>query len=201
MASENGGPFTVKTFARWAIVVPLHMCNKEHSTVSCIRVAVKGVGSDRPFDHHSIEDKVREIVTPQALNEMFELVLSERTDDRKQVHSQEQKKFLKIVSEGVQRTDEGLPFRSCDIRFPDNKEQVLQRAYWLKRKLKKNNAFYEDYVKFLADIITKGYAKKVPPDRLNAVTSKVWYIPHHGVGHPRISGSFSIVVRGLMALR
>ena len=170
---------------------PLHMCNKEHSTVSCSRVAVKEVGSDRPFDHHfMVEDKVKEIVTPQALNKMFELDFNERPDDKKQGHSQEDKKFLKIVSEGIQRTDDGhyeipLPFRSCDIRFPGNKEQVLQRAYWLKRKLKKNSAFYEDYVKFKADIITKGYAGKVPPDRLNSVTNNVWYIPHHGVYHSR----------------
>ncbi|XP_074606450.1 uncharacterized protein LOC141859501 [Acropora palmata] len=191
VASENGGPFAVKTFAGWAIVGPLHMCNKEHSTVSCSRVAVKEVGSDRPFDHHfMVEDKVKEIVTPQALNKMFELDFSEKPDDKKQGHSQEDKKFLKIVSEGIQRTDDGhyeipLPFRSRDVCSPGNKEQVLQRAYWLKRKLKKNSAFYEDYVKFMADIITKGYARKVPPDRLNAVTNKVWYIPHHGVYRSR----------------
>ena len=89
VASENGGPFAVKTFAGWAIVGPLHMCNKEHSTVSCSRVAVKEVGSDRPFDHHfMVEDKVKEIVTPQALNKMFELDFSERPDDKKQGHSQ-----------------------------------------------------------------------------------------------------------------
>ena len=43
----------------------------------------------------------------------------------------------------------------------------------------------KDYVKFMADIITKEYARKVPPDRLNAVTNKVWYIPPHGVYHSR----------------
>ena len=195
MASENGGPFAVKTFAGWAIVGPLHMCNKEHSTVSCSRVAVKEVGSDRPFDlHFMVEDKVKEIVTPQALNKMFKLDFSERPDNKKQGHSQEDKKFLKIVSEGIQRTDDGhyeipLPF----ICFPGNKEQVLHRAYWLKRKLKKNSAFYEDYVKFMADIITKGYARKVPPDRLNAVTNKVWYIPHHGVYHSRKAEKIRVV--------
>ena len=134
VAGENGGPFVVKTFAGWAIVGPLHMCNKEHSTVSCSRVAVKEVGLDIPFDHHfMVEDKVKEIVTPQALNKMFELDFSERPDDKKQGHSQEDKKFLKIVSEGIQRTDDGhygnpLPFRSRDVRFPGNKEQVLLRA-------------------------------------------------------------------------
>ena len=57
----------------------------------------------------------------------------------------------------------------------------------MKRKPKKNSAFrvYEDYVKFMLDILTKGYARKFLPDRLNAVTSEVWYIPHHGVYHPR----------------
>ena len=93
VASENGGPFAVKTFAGWAIVGPLHMCNKEHSTVSCSRVAVKEVGSDRPFEHHfMVEDKfkVKEIVTPQALNKMFELDFSERPNDKKQALSRRQ---------------------------------------------------------------------------------------------------------------
>ena len=44
----------------------LHMCKKEHSTVSCSRVAVKEIGSDRPFDHHfMVEDKVRDRTLPR----------------------------------------------------------------------------------------------------------------------------------------
>ena len=83
LASKDGGPFVIKTFAGWAIVGPLHMCNEEHPAVDCHRVAAVEVSSGRHLDHHfMVENKVREIVTPQAVNKMFELDFSERTDDK-----------------------------------------------------------------------------------------------------------------------
>ena len=149
VASENGGPFAVKTFAGWAIVGPLNMCNKEHSTVNCNRIATKEIGSKRLFDHHfMVEDRVKEIVTPQALNEMFELDFSERSKGKELEHSQEDRKFLQMVNEGVTRTDDGhyeipLPLRLRNVRFPGNREQVLHRAYRLKKKLNRNSAFMQ----------------------------------------------------------
>ena len=63
-----------------------------------------------------MEDKVKEIVTPQALIRMFELDFPERSDERAHQYSQEDKKFLEIVNKGIKRTDDGhyeipLPFR------------------------------------------------------------------------------------------
>ena len=52
VASEYGGPLAVENFAGWAIVGTLYVCNKEHSTVSCSRVAVKEVGLHKPYGHH-----------------------------------------------------------------------------------------------------------------------------------------------------
>ncbi|XP_070554735.1 uncharacterized protein [Ptychodera flava] len=37
----------------------------------------------------------------------------------------------------------------------------------------------------MADIIEKGYAIQVPNDELDRDDGKVWYIPHHGVYHPK----------------
>jgi len=65
LASEDGGPFVIKTVARWAIVGPLYACNEDHPTVNCHRVAGREVCSRRHLDHHfMVENKVREIVTP-----------------------------------------------------------------------------------------------------------------------------------------
>ena len=159
VASENGGPYTINTFAGWAIVRPLNLSKKDHQTVNCNRIAVVEVGSEKPLDHHfAVEDKVKEIVTPQALIRMFELDFPERSDEIAHQYSQEDKKFLEIVNKGMKRTDDGhykisLPFRSKDVHLPDNKEQVFQKACWLKRKLAKNKKFHEDYVNFMNDII------------------------------------------------
>ena len=40
VASENGGPYAIKTFAGWAIVGPLNLSKKDHQTVNCNRIAV-----------------------------------------------------------------------------------------------------------------------------------------------------------------
>ena len=183
VASENGGPYAINTFAGWAIVRPLNLSKKDHQTVNCNRIAVVEVGSEKPLDHHfAVEDKVKEIVTLQALIRMFELDFPERSDERAHQYSQEDKKFLEIVNKGIGRTDDGhyeipLPFRSKDVHLPDNKEQVFQRACWLKRKLARNNKFHEDYVNFMNGIILKGFARKVPQDRVPARSGQVCSLP------------------------
>lgn len=42
--------------------------------------------------------------------------------------------------------------------------------------MERNEKFKQEYTKFLEDVISNGYAEKVP---------HVFYIPHHGVYHPR----------------
>jgi len=174
------------------------MCNEEHPSVNCHRVAAKEVCSGRHLDHHfMVENKVKEIVTPQVLNKMFELDFSERTDDKEQGHSQEDKKFLKIVTQGIWHTEESLykiplPFRH-DVCFPENKEQVPQRAHCLRKKLINNETFYKDYVNFMNSIIAKGFARKVPSDRLFAKTGQLWYIPHHGVYHAKKPNKIRVI--------
>lgn len=59
-----------------------------------------------------------------------------------------------------------------------------QRLQSLKRKFDKNASFKADYVTFLKDMIQSGYAELVPENQLMD-NENVWYIPHHGVYHPR----------------
>ena len=37
----------------------------------------------------------------------------------------------------------------------------------------------------MQDVLAKGYAEVVPSEQLVTESGKVWYIPHHGVYHPR----------------
>lgn len=60
-----------------------------------------------------------------------------------------------------------------------------QRADNLKRKLKKNHDFHEDYILFMKGIIEKGYAEKIPAEQISGSDGHVWYIPHHGLYHPK----------------
>lgn len=60
-----------------------------------------------------------------------------------------------------------------------------QRVDYLKRKLKRNPDLHTDYILFMKDITDKGYAEKIPTKQLSRCDGRVWYIPNHGVYHPK----------------
>ena len=57
-----------------------------------------------------VENKVREIVTTQALNKMFELDFSEWADDKELGYSQEDKKFLTYQEKQLNIDNNGALF-------------------------------------------------------------------------------------------
>ena len=86
-----------------------------------------------------------------------------------------------------------LPFKDREGSVPNKKSQALQRANWLKKKLERDPRLSEDYKTFMADIVAKGYARKVPLEQINLQNGNVWYIPHHGVYHPYKPGKIRVV--------
>lgn len=69
--------------------------------------------------------------------------------------------------------------------MPNNRVIAEQGTFNLKKKFLKNPSLHQDYITFMSDMITKGYAEKVPDEDLSCNNGKVWYIPHHGVYHPK----------------
>ena len=56
----------------------------------------------------------------------------------------------------------------------------------------KDELFHKEYTNFFTDVIRKGYAEEVPQHQLNRGNGQVWYIPHHGVHHPK-KGTLRVV--------
>ena len=111
-------------------------------------------------------------------------------------YSQDDLKFMKILKEGIHQLDDGhyempLPFRELDPNLPNNKSLVLHRLKKLKIRFQKDQRYRDDYVKFMQDNIQSGYAEKVLP--IPSGRSNVWYIPHHGVYHPKKPGKIRVV--------
>ena len=50
-----------------------------------------------------------------------------------------------------------LPLRNPVLIMPNNRTMVEKRANYLKRQFMKNKKFFEDYQKFMNDILQKGY--------------------------------------------
>ena len=166
--SENGGPYATRTLLGWAINGPLLRVSKVRCTSNF---------------YVNAEVKLNQVVM-DAINRDF----SESISDVKTEMSREETQFMTSVEKTVTLKNGhyviALPFKNQDHRMPNNKEQVEQRARWLKLKLLKNPKLLEDYKKFINNLLKKSYAQKVPPERLGRKDGKVWYIPHHGVYHP-----------------
>ena len=108
--------------------------------------------------------------------------------DEKTEMSQDELLFMQNAEETVKPKDGhyqiSLPFKDREVSIPNNKSQTLQHANWLKKKLERDPKLPGDYKTFMADIVAKGHARKVPLEQMNLENGNVWYIPHHGVYHP-----------------
>ena len=52
-----------------------------------------------------------------------------------------------------------LPLRNPALIIPNNRTRVDKKANYLKKQFMKNKKFFEDYQKFINDILQKGYAR------------------------------------------
>ena len=83
-----------------------------------------------------------------------------------------------------------MPFKHEDVRLPCNEYQAAQRLSYLKRKFDKNEEFKADYIRFMEEIIAKGYARK---STMRATPGQTWYLPHQGVYHSNKPGKVRVI--------
>ena len=140
---------------------------------------------------------VHESITPSQMTQMMELEFVER-NSKEESFSQEDSKFLKILKEGIHQLDDGhyempLPFKSSSPYLENNKSLAIHCLRQLKRKLKSDSLYANDYNALMQDIIPKGNDERVPVSELFPSDGAVYYIPHHGVYHPQKTGKIRVV--------
>ena len=165
--SSDGGPYACKTLLGWTVY---GMNNKSSLPLTITRTRVE----------ENLDDQL-----VQLYNQDF----TERIIDDKPEKSIQDKQFLMDVNNTIRFSDGhyevGLPFKNETVQLPNNKGQALQRIGHLRARFKRNQDFYEDYNTFMNDTISKNYATKIPVEELDGPQGRTWYIPHHGVYHPR----------------
>ena len=82
-----------------------------------------------------------------------------------------------------------LPFKERPYML-DNRTLAEIRLNHLKRRLSRDERYKEDYVKYMSDIIERGDAEEAKDDGL---PGEKWYIPHHGIYHPKKPGKLRVV--------
>ncbi|XP_076839331.1 uncharacterized protein LOC143484479 [Brachyhypopomus gauderio] len=170
---QAGGPYAVKTAIGWVVNGPIRKDLNETEN------------EPRPFSVNKISLMEIERLLVQQYNADF----PERSYDDKKEMSQEDKIFMRCVEKtSILENGHyiiGLPFRNEKLQMPNNRCVAEQRIAFLLRKFKRNAEFFEDYKGFMETIIGKGYAVQVPTHQLNRDDKRVFYIPHHGVYHPK----------------
>jgi hypothetical protein len=112
--------------------------------------------------------------------------------------SVEDRRFQTKVKEGIHKRDDGhfeipLPFKQEEVKLPNNRKMAVKRLTRLKRKMMSDARYKADYVAFMNNMIDKGYAERVPTDENTQIDNPKWYIPHHGVYHPKKPGKIRVV--------
>ena len=141
--------------------------------------------------------RTKEVLNPFQISEMFELDFSERLACTRTL-SQEDKTFLNRLEEGIHQRSDGhyempLPLRDDMPNLPNNKSLALRRLHKLGQRFEDDVKYRDDYTTFMNEIIAKGYAEKVPKEEASYDHGNVWYIPHHGVYHPKKPGKIRVM--------
>ena len=80
--------------------------------------------------------------------------------------------------------------KNPDVKLANNRKVAERRLLYLKKRLTKDDRFHQQYTEFMQDILEKGYAKE---SKSTPQYGRVWYLPHHGVYHPRKLDKITVV--------
>lgn len=88
----------------------------------------------------------------------------------------EDRQFMKSVSQSIELFDGhyciDLPLKKRDVMFPNNYVVASLRSQFLKRKFKRNSAFYMDYKKIPASEIEETLAESGKSHTMGCITHK-----------------------------
>ena len=165
----------------------------------CHRIMSREIGSNPPTSLSFVPKvQFKEEINPHAVKKMFEMDFSEHNSSQEAL-SKEDRKFLTIVESGICHCEDGhyempLLLRVPAPTLPNNREVAFRHLIQLKRRFKSDRKYKDDYTAFTERVINNGFAEKVPHIEAESggragpgcsEEGRVWYIPHHGVYHPK----------------
>ncbi|XP_060799417.1 uncharacterized protein LOC132901020 [Neoarius graeffei] len=166
--SQNGGPYAVRTLLGWVVNGPFRSTAGIRTSVTVNRISVEGL---------------EKLIISQYNQDFQENASEEKTE-----MSVEDKRFLQMANEAVLENGHyslKLPFRKASVHMPSNRKMAEQRLNSLKRKMARNDQFKQEYTAFITDFFDNNYAEEVPQGELQQPAGATWFLPHHGVYHPK----------------
>lgn len=173
--SQDNGPYAVRTMFGWTVNGPLK--------------GVTIIGDDAADQSPVTVNRIAVMKLEELWKQQFKADFPETVHEEQTGMSKEDQQFMNYMSHSAKLINGhyyiGLPFRDADVVMPRNRRIAEQRALTLQRKFKVNSSFHAEYTTFMEDVIYKGYAERVPVAELERCDGRLWFIPHHGVYHPK----------------
>ena len=159
------GPFAKRSRLGWCVVGPTANSDAE-SAINCYHtkiIPVTDVTTGQVSNHHfAVQEEVSDESITGFLKEMYANEFNEK-DGEKMALSHEDEVFLEIMKSGAKKREGKielpLPFRDKNLLLPNNRQQALNRAISLKRRLTKNEPLKVAYCDIMRDLVKK-YAQK-----------------------------------------
>ena len=181
---KDNDPYAKRTALGWGIIGLVsphgqHDDPEDKSDIYCNRIISREVQTllDRRMCHFALKTQAKEVLSAKQVSSMFALDFSERATEEKSL-SFEDRKFLKIVREGIHQREDGhfempLPLRKKNLELPNNKELAFSRLTKLRQRLTSDDQFRKDYIGFMKEIIASGYAERVPDEEISVDSKRV----------------------------
>ena len=203
ITGKGDDPYAIRTLLGWGIVGPVTpvkelLNDAADDEITCHRIVTQEIGQAKRIDSKFVIDtRTKEVINPYQVKQMFELEFSERNSGD-QALSQEDRRFLARVTVNIRHREDGhyempLPLKDPNTKLPINRDMASHRLKQLKRRFVSDEKYRDDYLTFMNTFIQSGYAEKVPTRNEDENTQQVWYIPHHGVYHPKKPNKIRVV--------
>ena len=188
----DGGPYAFRSQLGWCVNGALTKSTSSTAfTTSCRTTTLLTTDmstKETPRHQLVIENEVEDCSIRDMVSKLYE---SEGFDLRgeEKALSMEDQKFLDIMKQNIRLDQENhyevpLPLRNIDTKLPNNRNHILKRTLPLKRKFEKNKVLHKLYTLFMQNLIAKKFAQKCE-ESAGEEEEGVFYIPHHGVCHPK----------------
>ena len=144
----------------------------------------------------------KEIISSSNILNVLESDFIEKENGSKTL-SFEDKRFLDLMESKVSQDENmhyvlPLPVRDASLLF-DNSKEVLKRFTSLSNRLQRNTDLFNEYQRFMNEMLDNHYAELVP-DQSASTNTPTWYIPHfdvHNKGKIRVVHDCSAKYKGI----
>ena len=156
--SQRDGPYTYMTMIGWCVVGSI--VDEKPDAVSCNQIAVLQVENGSLAKHHFEEqNKCEDIGIKEMLRKIYTGDFQDTSSERENniigkisEISNEDRGFLKILDTETMKVgnhyQKPLPLKNPDIKLPNSRKVAERRLLYLKKRLMKDDRFYQQYTEF-----------------------------------------------------